>query len=207
MENIKYSYTPTKEFTKKETIASEMYSITKGKKILFSVLCAYIIIQAIYIMISLQKVVTLQVVYLVLGILILLYTWLLPAFLIKKRIKATNTKDEVQIEITPTKITRIVGNKTAEITARNYRGYRNHQDLVIVYYANGYIPLPTDSLSAEEKENLQQILEYFHNPDYFKTPEEKAAENEPEFPPFVPPDDFVPEEEEETSNNVENEDA
>lgn len=214
MEKIEYTYTPTPEFTKKESVFSEMFSITGGKKVLFTLLCLFIITNAVYVTVNAKKLIIIQLVYFIIGILILGYTWLLPQFIIKRRVKNTNTKDVVSLSIQPSSIVKTVGNKSYEVNAKNYRGYRENEEMYIVYYNTAYMPLPKEGLTQEQQNNIGEMLAYFHNPDYFKSPEELVKESEPEFPPFVPPDGFVPEEEfynpektEETPTIVENEDA
>ena len=78
MKEINFSYKQSKDFVKRGINLSGMYSITKGKKILFTVLCAYIIINSGYIMISTAKFTIIHLIYILFGAAILAYTWLLP---------------------------------------------------------------------------------------------------------------------------------
>ena len=204
MKEINFSYKQSKDFVKRGINLSGMYSITKGKKILFTVLCAYIIINSGYIMISTAKITIIHLIYILFGAAILAYTWLLPQFIINRKIKSTDETLEVEISLKPAELIETKGEKKTEITARDYRGYQTGEEMYVVYGATNYVALPTDTLSDEEKEDLEEILKYFHNPDYFKSEEEKAKDNEPEFEPFVPPEGFQPEEE---TITVENEDT
>lgn len=204
MKEIKFSYRQSKDIVKRGIDISGMYSITKGKKIFFTILCAYILINSCYIIISTAKFSIVQLVYIIFSVAILGYTWLLPQFIINRKIETTDETAEVEISLKPAELTETKSDTKKEITARDYRGYKKGEEIFVVYGSTSYIAIPTETLSPEEKEDLEEILKYFHNPDYFKSEEEKAAENEPEFPEFVPPEDFVPEEEPTT---VENEDT
>ncbi len=204
MKEINFSYAQSAEFTKKAVEHSGVYTITRGKKILFSLLCAFIIGNSAYAMITTAEISFKHIFYIVFGLAILAYTWLLPKFLTNKKIKSVNPEEMVEISLKPSELMEKKGEKETKITASTFRGYLKGDGIFTVFSTGGYISIPTDSLTEEEKADMEEMLEYFHNPDYFKSAEEKAAEAEPEFEPFVPPDDFVPEEE---STTLENEDA
>ena len=207
MKEINYSYRETRDIVERGINLSEMYSITKGKRILFTALCLFIIVNSSYAMITTSKISLLHVVYILLGIAILGYVWFLPNFIIKRKLKTVDEETEIAVSIKPSEI--IVsknGEEAEKITAKDYRGYKKGEDMFVVYSATGYAALPTESLEEEQKAEIEEILKYFHNPDYFKSEEEKAADKEPEFPPFVPPEDFKPDQEE-TTQPIENEEA
>lgn len=204
MKEINYSYRLTKEIEKRGITLSEMYSITKGKSIVFTVLCLFIIGNSAYAMISTGKFSLTHLLYIIFGVAILGYVWLLPNFIVNRKIKNVDESSEIEILVKPSEILVTEKGKTKKVTASNYRGYRKGEDMFVVYYATNYIALPTESLSGEDTAEIEEILKYFHNPDYFRSEEEKAADEEPEFPPFVPPEDFLGEE---TPNSIENEDA
>jgi len=204
MKEIKFSYNPSGEYVKKELAQSGVYTITMGKKILFTLLCAFIIVNSGYALISTMKVLPTHIMYIVLGVAILAYTWLLPEFLTRRKIKTVNPEEEIEITLKPSELIEIKGGKEVKITDSTFRGKVLGDEIFTVYSTSGRISFPTDKLSREEKAEATELLEYFHNPDYFKSAEEKAADSEPEFEPFVPPDDFVPEDEPTT---LENEDA
>ncbi len=191
MKTVKYSYTPTPEITLRGINESGMYSITTSKKIIFTLLCLFIIANSVSALIAVAKTDILHIVYIVLGVAILMYVWLLPNFIIKKKVKATKCDESVEIEVTAgeLKVSKN-GKPDYTVTLRDYRGTKKGEDIFILYHGSGYTPLPTDGLTSDEKADLEEILNYFHNPDYFKSEEETAQNNDPEFAPFVPPDDF-----------------
>ncbi len=209
MKEINYSYNPTRETAKRGITLSGMYSITKGKGILFTALCIFIIANSAYAMISTGKINLLHIIYIIFGVAILGYVWLLPNFIVNRKLNNVDETSEIGFNIKPSEIVVTKnGEEQYTVTARDFRGYQKGEDMFVVYHATSYTALPTENLSDDEVADLEEILKYFHNPDYFKTAEEKAADNQPEFPPFVPPEDFKPEEEQEESpKTIENEEA
>ena len=205
MKEINYSYQQRRDIVKKGIELTGMYSITKGKRILFTALCIFIITNSAYALISTGKFSLIHLFYIIFGVLILGYVWFLPNFLIKRKINSVDETQEVSLSVKPAEIVESKGTEKTVITSSSYRGYLKGENIFAVFGATNYLVLPTDGFAEEEIAQMEEILKYFHNPDYFKTEEEKLADSEPEFPEFVPPDDFIPEEEKPT--NLENEDA
>ncbi len=179
MEKLKFNYSLSSEQFKKGMLAAGAFKPQRGKQVLVTVLCLFIVFNSASALVAgaLQGKAfdLIQLVFILIGIGAAVYIWVSPVLMMKSAMKNHLETEEIEIEETEDGI-EIRGNETVNITNKNYIGVQNNKGFLVIYYDRTYIAIPeseiTDEISEALEKKFDQLMEMPQKPrDDYDNPE------------------------------------
>ena len=161
MEKLKFNYSLSSEQFKSGMIAAGAFKPQRGKQVLVTVLCLFIVVNSVFALVSgaLQgkDFDLIQLVFILIGIGAAAYIWISPVLMMKSAMKNHLETEEIEIEETEDGI-EVRGNETVNITNKNYLGVQNNKGFLVIYYDRTYIAIPESEITDEISEALEKSL-------------------------------------------------
>ncbi len=161
MENLNFKYSLSPEAFKKGMLAAGAYKPQRGKQILITVLCLFIVFNSVSAIVSLalqgKQFDFTQLIFVAIGIAATAYIWISPAMMLKNAMKTHLETEELEVTATEEGF-EVKGNQTVLITKENYVGLARNKGFVVVYHDRTYIAIPEEEISEEI---IEKIGEYF----------------------------------------------
>lgn len=161
MESVIYNFCVTKPMATLGVKESGLYTISRKRQIIITLICLGVIINSVYAFIGMRGVDLPSVFCLVASVFLILYVDLSPNLYIKKQVDSWCKKGDVQVTLCRDEILVTEDGEERLIPANKYKGFRRTRNFFIIYYGQDYLFLPTVDKTDEELIATKEFLETY----------------------------------------------
>lgn len=161
MEKVVFKYSLNKALYEKGLDASGVFKVKKGRKIAISLLCLFILVDSIYV--SLQSIRADRIVFSIFAILCILYTLFGEKWQKNNALKKHFKEAEMEITLEKGKIHISENGGDYSVSPMDYKGFKETDDLFIIYFLDRYIILPKEEKAEEEITLARELIETFYS--------------------------------------------
>ncbi len=154
--NIKYTLTP--ELFKSGMITAGAFKPQRGKQILITILCLFLIVNSVSAIFETGKIAIINIFYVAIALIAGIYIWVSPYLMLKNIMKKHSKTEEIEAEFSEDGL---IFNKEEPqtITRENYNGFIRKNGFMIIYFGRTYEAIPDEALPAEISEKIVEYLE------------------------------------------------
>ena len=160
MNSVTYSFSVNEQMAKRAVNECGLYSISRKRQIIITVICLGVIVNSIYSFIGMRGVDLPSVFCLIASIFLIAYVDLSPYWYIKKQIDSWNEK-KITVSVSKEEINYSINGEESFVSSNNYKGFRRTRNFFIIYFGQDYIFLPTKEKSDDELILTKEFLETY----------------------------------------------